>query len=449
MKKHLVAAIVIAQLAGACASAPSPLPTTTAVAATQTSTSTGTTASPTASPTARPSAAPTALPPTSPPTLPDPAFTTRRATTTGDSWTGLDWRRLDPSDPIVNIRTIRAWSGGFIALGAPAGDGRAVHTPVWTSADGANWTPVHLPFGPGAITSNIVEVHGVLATITLQGTDTSDCERLRFTRCVGLDGPLRAWSSTNGRDWLEGVAPAVILPGHEPYELDMHELVAAGNALALGRDGDAIWAGVSADGVDWEPVGAALPPGLDTMPGAIEALRSRLVAIGTEGQGKGTRAALFETQDGTSWTTIRLETTIDGTTFGLRLVAAADGLVAIGRAGGVPAPYLWWGRPDGRHWESLSDYPPLGTWLGPELGHGLGPNGTLVGDGQRMLAYGADDKPRAWISTDGTTWTRLAISGRAPDTEGQPDVGTFILTSLGVLFFGDGGSAWFADPLVD
>ena len=446
MKQQLVAAIVIAQLAGACASAPSPVPTTTAVPATQTPTSSAATASPTAVP----SPAPTAIPPTFPPTLPDPAFTTRPASTIGDSWIGLDWRRLDPSDPIANIRTIKAWSGGFIALGAPIGDGRAVHTPVWTSVDGASWTPVQLPFGPGAITSNVVEVHGVLTTITLQGTDTSECEPVRPAGCVGLDGPLRAWSSTNGRDWLEGVAPAVILPGHETYELDPPGLVAsAGAALAYGWDRDATWAAVSADGVGWEPVGAALPVGVEIRPSAIAALGPRFVAIGTEGRGKNTTAALFETEDGSSWRTVALETPLDTLTFGLRLVAAADGLIAIGTVGGAPAPYLWWGRPDGRHWEYLADYPPLGTWYGHELGSGLGPNGSLVGDGQRMLAYGADTQPRAWISADGTAWTRLAITGRAPDTEGQPDVGTFILTSLGVLFVEQNGAAWFADPVID
>jgi hypothetical protein len=441
MKRHLVVLIVMAQLIGACAPTSSPSPAT-ALPSTILATP-GSTASPATPPTRSPG--PSTTPP-APSLAPDIGFATNRATRPGDRWTGLDWRRLKPSDPVAGLRRVTAWSGGFIAIGAPVGDGAAVHTPIWTSIDGASWVPLSLPFGPGAITTDIVEVGGVLVTLTLQGTATSECEPVRFARCVARDGPLRAWSSTNGRDWHEGLAPATILPGHEIYELDAPELVASADH-ALAADLDVAWAAVSSDGVNWVTVGDAMPAGLESRPGTIAGLGSSLVAIGTHGRRKDTRAALFESADGASWTTIPLETTLDGITFGLHLVAAADGLIAIGAVGGAPAPELWWGRLDGRRWEHLAGYPPLGTWYGNELGSGLGPNGYLVGDGVRMLAYGADAKPRAWLSADGTTWTSLAISGRAPETDGRPDVGTFILTSLGVLFLENDGSAWFAEPL--
>ena len=449
MRKHLVAAIVMAQLAGACASAPSPLPTRSAVAATSPPAST----SPTARPTAIPSMVPTTMPATYPPTLPDPAFTTRPATTIGDTWIGLDWHRLDPSDPIVNIRTITAWSGGFVALGAPVGDGRAVHTPVWTSGDGANWTPVQLPFGPGAITSNVVEVDGVLAAITLQGTDTSECEPVRSswlfrarwpTASVVVDQRARlAGGRRPGRDpaWTRGLRPRSARARGERRR------------RTRARPGSRCDAGPPSQrtvlaGSPLAPHGRSAPRSIRH---AVAALGPRFVAIGTEGRGKQRYGRALRDRGRNVLERRSLSKR--------RSTRRPSGSGSLRRQTGssrsarsaAPPPRTSGGavRTVG-HWEYLADYPPLGTWYGHRAREWTRPQRL---HGRRRAAHARLRRGRPAESVDLHERHQLVAAGDHRQGAGHRGAARCrdvrADSRWASCSSSRDGAAWFADPLID
>ena len=107
---------------------------------------------------------------------------------------------------------------------------------------------------------------------------------------------------------------------------------------------------------------------------------------------------------------------------------------------------LWWSSVTGRTWSWLSGYPPLGVWSGQGEGSGLIPDGTLLGDGERMLAYRGGGKPAAWTSSNGRSWRSITISGSGPTNVGDWPLQSAILTPIGVLATGDDGSSWFGQP---
>jgi hypothetical protein len=98
------------------------------------------------------------------------AFTSPRSPASGPAsatWTGLDWRRLAPDDPLSLVTSIVRWRRGFIAVGRIAAP---PSTPVWTSADGTRWDA--LPFNtastfwPGHAVLGIAELATGLVALT-------------------------------------------------------------------------------------------------------------------------------------------------------------------------------------------------------------------------------------------------------------------------------------------
>lgn len=80
------------------------------------------------------------------------AFTTPVPPGAGTPWTGIDWHKVAPDDPLAQVRSVLRWGGGFVALGAPIPVGEASRTPVWVSTDGATWRPLDAAvFGPATI----------------------------------------------------------------------------------------------------------------------------------------------------------------------------------------------------------------------------------------------------------------------------------------------------------
>lgn len=127
-----------------------------------------------------------------------------------------------------------------------------------------------------------------------------------------------------------------------------------------------------------------------------------------------------------------------------RIMVGPAGLIARGSNQATPGTELWWSSVSGSTWSRPKGYPPLGVWAGQGEGSGLIPNGTLLGDGERMLAYRGGDKPAAWTSSNGRSWRTITISG----TEGPSPTGsgTLVLMPIGVLWTGDDGSTWFGQP---
>jgi hypothetical protein len=112
------------------------------------------------------------------------------------------------------------------------------------------------------------------------------------------------------------------------------------------------------------------------------------------------------------------------------------GIVAVG-IGDTAGAALWWRSPDGRQWQPLSTFQPLGAATCGSANCGLQPNGTLIGDGHRLVAVRGGSDAAALVSTDGQRWTALALSGDIPTAQTQA-----VLLPGGVVV-SDGATTWF------
>ncbi len=101
--------------------------------------------------------------------------------------------------------------------------------------------------------------------------------------------------------------------------------------------------------------------------------------------------------------------------YAARVIATARaGLVVEALADSIPGTVWWFSSRDGHSWQFVDDFAPLGRYEGGGNGSGLLPNGSLVGNGERMVAYDSVNGTGAWTSFDGSQWTALAISGEQP-----------------------------------
>jgi hypothetical protein len=143
-----------------------------------------------------------------------------------------------------------------------------------------------------------------------------------------------------------------------------------------------------------------------------------------------------------------------------RLVIGSNGLIAIGMEYGASgdagrtvsarAPAIWWSSLDGRTWDVLPKYPPLGAMRGPDAQECFDacPNGILVGNGERMFAYRGSGRQVGWTSFDGRSWQPLVFEGGRPSSEpGVSDLSSVVLMPIGVILHNQDGSTWFGTPV--
>jgi hypothetical protein len=125
-------------------------------------------------------------------------------------------------------------------------------------------------------------------------------------------------------------------------------------------------------------------------------------------------------------------------------VAGHQGLIATGGFFATPGATLWWQSSDGRQWQALPGYPPLGPTTCVGEGCSGQPDGSLVGDGTRMIAVRGGSSAGAWTSTDGLAWRRLAASGDVPDAQATAAgaANPPVLMSGGILV-SDGTTTWY------
>ena len=158
---------------------------------------------------------------------------------------------------------------------------------------------------------------------------------------------------------------------------------------------------------------------------------------------------ILSSTDGRTWVSERLPTrglpAQDGAA-ARRILAGPEGLIVTESDDAVPGTELWWSKVAGKAWAALKGYPPLGTWNGEGEGSGLIPDGTLLGDGERLVAYRGDARPVAWTSSDGRSWQSLEISGESPSNAGDWPLQTLDLTPIGILATSDDGTRWFGIP---
>ncbi len=444
--RSLVAALLSALLLAACTSTTvRPLPSVVGTAGRAPASAPPAAPSATSAPTVQASpVVPSPLPSSAAPT----AFTTPLPPAAGAAWTTIQWHALASDDPLQLVRSVLRWRGGFLAVGRDAAG-----TPVWTSRDGAHWDPLPFDtattFWPGLLVVDVAEVRTGLVALTLLA-GTYDCGAAPVCPTYSSTLPLLAWTSPDGRRWAPTTGPDLGSPAHWPGP----PLLAAGpTGLVLAAPTAPTRLAISPDGVHWRTLPAGALPA-DVRIGGLASSAAGFTAVGTQQVSVDhDRAAAFTSADGTTWTgpsalldpTASGMLTSSGASWGASaLVAARDGLIATGGFFATPGATLWWHSADGRAWQALPGYPPLGPTTCIGEGCGGGPDGSLLGDGERMVALRGGADAGVWTSLDGLVWQRLAVSGDGPDaaataagTDHPPR-----LLPWGVLA-SDGTTTWF------
>ena len=372
--------------------------------------------------------APSALP--SYPPRPQPVAFTTAPRPRSDRWVGLDWQRLAPDDPLGIVRTEVTLGETSVAIGDIRG---TTSTTVWASTDRTHWQPLD-----GGTLASRWSGLTVVGLTTLAG---------RFVALTEMNDylyrylpPVGVWTSTDGRSWTQAttlpVDALLSLTGSPP-------LVAAGPAgLVVAASGLAARYATSSDGSHWvlSPRNA-FPADFALVD--LESTSTGYVALGTWLRGGSARAAALWSADGRHWpkapTLLPTSASRSGKpafSNAVTLMVGDHGMIAMG-IGGSPGAALWWRSLDGRHWKPLPTFLPLGATKCGGANCGLQPNGTLIGDGHRLVAVRGGSDAAAFVSTDGRRWTTLALSGDIPSALSQA-----ILLPGGVLV-SDGTTTWF------
>jgi hypothetical protein len=380
---------------------------------------------------------------------PAPSFTTAAPPAADATWSGLQWQKLSPDAALASVGYTLRWSGGFIAVGRRSATTEPARTPVWVSADGISWQALDPSvFGSSTFVVGVAEGAGGLVALTAQA-GTNDCAP--SGDCWTMNEPIQAWTSPNGTTWTAYPGPGLSLrvgAGSPVLVAGPAGLMAAVPDLAGPGGAGSTEAAISADGVTWQTLGAgAFPAGFRITD--LYGTPTGYLAVGAqEVDPEHEDAAALWSTDGQHWavtgpmqiasrTGMQLVATTPSWTAG-SVVAGRSGFIVTGGVEGVPSQQLWWQSSDGKHWQALSGYPPLGGWPPEGEGAGSQPHGVLLGDGQRMIACRGGPEAAAWTSGDGTTWTKLTMSGDIP-SEGAT---TAVLLPGGILL-SDGTTTWY------
>jgi hypothetical protein len=399
----------------------------------------------TQAPMVSPSPAPIAIAGFTTPLPPDPAAT----------WTGISWQQLDPNEPLAHVRSISRWSHGYVAVGGVLATGNTSHTPIWMSTDGGTWAPLPVAaLGAAAVVVGVGRTAEGVAVLTLQG-GANQCDGDDPLYCWTLAGPLQVWTLNGGAGttWASHAGPPALAlpdPGCGGCGADVPFLRAGSPGLILFNASGHIF--ISSDGAAWDDLpSSALPAGFHL--GDIEGFGASFVAVGakqvtTNGELASSTVALTSA-DGRHWEAHALGTGSLGPAAGVtagNLVIGASGLMAVGSTGADPGLTVWWSSGDGVTWHQREGYPPLGIWNGQGAGSGDMPNGFLVGNGDRMLAYRDDKVGGAWMSNNGASWVAIKVANGWPALVPGYAPGIVHLTPIGVLGTGSDGSSWFGLP---
>jgi len=375
---------------------------------------------------------------------PDTAFTTPAPPAANAAWRSLRWEKVEATDPLTLVRSVLRWRRGFFAVGW---DG--THTPVWTSPDGVHWDP--LPFNtaatfwPGSLIVGVAETTDGLVALTMLGVGNGCGGELQ---CETFQPGLHVWTSPDGRTWQ----PRSASDGNFTGLISRPPLLAAGRSgLVMVSVTPPARVAFSSDGIRWTylPSGA-LPTDIEPVGLAWTSQGFALVGRQESSIDPGPAVAMFSS-DGTAWSApSRMDAgaaaTLASTApeWGVNtLLAAHGGLIARGGYYSTPGEAIWWHSADGRHWHDLPGWPPLGPTTCTGEGCGSQPNGTLLADGSRMVAFRGGTGAAAWTSSDGIAWRRLAVSGDAPRPEATGDgaPNPQVLLPDGVLV-SDGRTTW-------
>ena len=351
------------------------------------------------------------------------------------TWTGIAWRRLAPADPLATIRLVRRTASGYVAVGTdPAGDPATL---VWTSRDGATWTPVPsgtgTTFWPGSVTvgagaagSRMVVLTGLRPAIGCGADGT----------CSYLPGVV-AWTSPDGVSWDPNPLPSIIAADPLPGQISV--AAGPGGLVVASADGDASGTAstrlaTSLDGATWRALpAAALPGGMFVTD--LVASPSGYLAVGWTASGAGSRGSIvLRSTDGRTW---RRADPAGSARFVVSLAAGSSGFVALARDPGTGEAARWWRSSDGSSWIPLAGYPPLGP-AACRSGCTAAPDGLFAGDGVRLVALLGGPGAAAWTSSDGSSWRSLGVGGDLP-----PATATGAVLFPGGVLVNDGSTSWY------
>jgi hypothetical protein len=228
--------------------------------------------------------------------------------------------------------------------------------------------------------------------------------------------------------------------------------MAAGPAgLVVTSGGYPSYSATSVDGIHWRALPTrALPTGFNVRD--IVGTAAGFSAVGfLPIDADHVRAVALRSVDGTTWTGpyplhlisptgAILASTADESWAANGLVAAREGLIAVGQIIATPGAALWWQSANGRDWRPLLHWPPLGPTTCQGEGCGTQPNGVLVGDSHRMVAVRGGPDAGVWTSTDGLAWQRLLVTGDIPSEQAM----NAVLMPGGVLL-SDATTTWFGE----
>jgi hypothetical protein len=350
------------------------------------------------------------------------------------AWTGIRWRKLAASDPLAQVRSVTRWRGGFVAVGDVAIAGGANHNKVWISADGRSWDLLGGDvFGETSMVVGVAATADTVVLMTLQSAIVDGDP--------GMTGPWQTWTSSDGASWVAHPGPDFAVP--RAMGTDFHPTLVSGagnHLIALTLDGQPL--AFSPDGIAWTTASLAdFPGGAAGWQGqAIETFPPGFLAVG---YATGKPVALVSA-DGRAWTRYAIPTTCAPTA----IIAGARGVIVSGEIGDPHSPKTFWcSSLNGRAWRTLPNLPPLGYSRVNDECRGVCPNGTLHGNGERMLAFRGSPNLIGWTSFDGRSWRRLTFAGSRPTGLGTHFFNGF-LTSIGLLLIdGNNGTAWFGQPM--
>ncbi|MET8002366.1 hypothetical protein [Nonomuraea glycinis] len=286
--------------------------------------------------------------------------------------------------------------GRYVAVGSASGDAG-----IWTSLNWQDWRSISLG-GPG-----LQQLHDVAfgrrGWLAVGGTQTG----LQVTE------PLLV-TSRDGRQWKKvGISGDLARPGDDPY-LDARVLAAGPQGYVLAGEDRALSGTVSA-ALWFTPDlrrftrSKKLPQGgSNVRVHDLAATPTGYVAVGGAGVGGDESGVVWVSEDGVNWTARKRVVPPEATSAGLRQVAAfQDRLVAIGTAQastGGRRPFSAVSEDDGVTWAT--------AWLPAEKAAEVY---DLAAAEQGLVAVGrhgraGEDDSAAWISPDGSAWSRLDLT---------------------------------------
>lgn len=398
-----LAALTVAISVGACSGSGATVsPSASASAPSASATSSAAASAPSASPSASASAS-------------QLSFETPGAAPSA-GWTALTWTKLPAGSPLLSVRAVVAWSGGYVAYGP---DG------LWTSTDGKSWVPSETVLPTDRMV--VVETAGGLAALAFEKpacpTATGPCY-------PSVAGAVAAWTSADGLNWTAR-GPAVGIT-------EMQLMTAAGGpvgAIASMLDGDRSVVSFTADGVTWRTVSVPGISSTSACPAAgFGSGRYVLLCPGSK------ETALGDSQTQPVWSTNSIDwvsgkppITTDRPAGMDTLLVGRNGFMATGYIPAEAGPPQWWSSTDAGSWQIVADYSPVGSFYVQAIPGGTYTDGWLCADGTRIVALALDSSHLSvsgggWTSWDGKSWSRLK-------SVGTPQAGQFaeIAFPTGVL----------------